>query len=481
MAKTVILNMLGNVRNALNNPVVTSGEAQTKQSVINPILRTLFGYDIADPSQVIVEHVDGSTDRTQRLDYLLKNGEHAVVVEAKAADRPLTDKHAKQLYRYYRTVLGFDLAAGVLTNGDHWKFYHEDTTNGGLRLYCEFRISDPGFLTPVTEMHIKALSHDQLPQKQVTNLIGLQNDIVGLRDRHQGWLPTNFVDIVQELVERPTHRTGATPPASKATVTQPKTKAETKSSGRGSTGPGGQKRKQKPPTPLAGFTLFGQYYATERWATIWPTVVNKVWERHPSRDVFLQHTYICDVSDRFPTSLEENTIRVGSEHARLKTPKYFAARTVQRQVPRLLELFGYTPDKEFQIHSPDAGEVAQTRGTRTKKVRRQKGTAPRKVTPLSGFTLFGNYQPVNRWSDMWNLAAEQIWEHTRNREAFQQHKRVAPARTGFLAAYATPSKPIGDSGFVVSRHGSAQDLKNSVEELLKLCGHDPQQEFTIHS
>ena len=63
--------------------IVVTHEMRTRYAVIDPILQAL-GWDLANPSQVRVEHVVEVSGEMKRVDYaLLSKGEPAVLVEAK--------------------------------------------------------------------------------------------------------------------------------------------------------------------------------------------------------------------------------------------------------------------------------------------------------------------------------------------------------------------------------------------------------------
>ena len=96
--------------------VLQRSEAQTRLSLIDPLLRAL-GWDIEDPAMVTPEYVLSG----KRADYALLNGQGQVVVflEAKRLDEQLST-HRSQVAGY-ASELGIRYPA--LTNGDQWEVY----------------------------------------------------------------------------------------------------------------------------------------------------------------------------------------------------------------------------------------------------------------------------------------------------------------------------------------------------------------------
>ena len=107
-----------------DHPDIGTSEAQTKASLIQPLLRCL-GYDVADPEQVRLEV---PTEIGGKIDYELTG--HAgmkIAVEAKKADAKLSAKETNQLRSYFHFS---PAAAGILTNGiDYWLFTDSRKTN----------------------------------------------------------------------------------------------------------------------------------------------------------------------------------------------------------------------------------------------------------------------------------------------------------------------------------------------------------------
>ena len=96
--------------------VLQGNEAQTRLSLIDPLLRTL-GWDTADPALVRPEYVVNG----RRADYALMNaqGEVVVFLEAKNLGEQLAN-HRSQVVAY-ASELGIRFPA--LTNGNEWEVY----------------------------------------------------------------------------------------------------------------------------------------------------------------------------------------------------------------------------------------------------------------------------------------------------------------------------------------------------------------------
>ena len=99
-----------------HRPALQGNEAQTRMSLIDPLLRAL-GWDTADPALVRPEYVVGG----RRADYALLNSEGGVVVflEAKNLGEHLAN-HRSQVVAY-ASELGIRFPA--LTNGNEWEVY----------------------------------------------------------------------------------------------------------------------------------------------------------------------------------------------------------------------------------------------------------------------------------------------------------------------------------------------------------------------
>ncbi|MYH04888.1 MAG: hypothetical protein F4194_00135 [Acidimicrobiia bacterium] len=118
MSREEIRDSAGQAAGMLDDfPEIADNELRTKNSLIEPFLRSL-GYDTTHPEQVTLEEL---TDLGGKIDYVLRGETRATIaVEAKRAGLKLSDKETKQLRSYFT----FSAAvAGILTNGvDYWLF-----------------------------------------------------------------------------------------------------------------------------------------------------------------------------------------------------------------------------------------------------------------------------------------------------------------------------------------------------------------------
>ena len=93
-----------------------NSEAQTRMSLIDPLLRAL-GWDTADPAEVRPEFVL----RSGRADYALQdaNQRPVAIIEAKKLHEPLGNAEMQLLPYAFTSNVGY----AVLTDGDHWVMY----------------------------------------------------------------------------------------------------------------------------------------------------------------------------------------------------------------------------------------------------------------------------------------------------------------------------------------------------------------------
>ena len=94
----------------------------TRYALIDPIL-TALGWNLADPEQVIPEYRPSKSDR-DAIDYMLKNQDSVVLIEAKPLDRKI-DNLQGELAKYVDMIRdgGGEVKVACLTNGDVWNVY----------------------------------------------------------------------------------------------------------------------------------------------------------------------------------------------------------------------------------------------------------------------------------------------------------------------------------------------------------------------
>ena len=96
-----------------------SNEAATRAALIDPVLRSL-GWDVADPSRVLVEKTQTVQGKSLRVDYALLHGEKIkIVVEAKKLGGNLQDQFL-QLVTY---AFGLNVEDIWVSDGAIWRHY----------------------------------------------------------------------------------------------------------------------------------------------------------------------------------------------------------------------------------------------------------------------------------------------------------------------------------------------------------------------
>jgi len=100
---------------------ITTEEA-TKNAFVMPFIKSVLGYDVFDPSEVIPEFVcDVGTKKGEKIDYAIcKEGQVQILVECKKLGEPLNINHASQLFRYFHVTTA---RISILTNGRVYKFF----------------------------------------------------------------------------------------------------------------------------------------------------------------------------------------------------------------------------------------------------------------------------------------------------------------------------------------------------------------------
>lgn len=96
-------------------------EGTTITALILPFINAL-GYDVSNPAEVKLEsNADPLASGKDTVDCkILREGEEIILIEAKSANLNLSDKHWKQLYKYYGAS---EARFGILTNGIEYRFY----------------------------------------------------------------------------------------------------------------------------------------------------------------------------------------------------------------------------------------------------------------------------------------------------------------------------------------------------------------------
>ena len=98
-------------------------EEAAKTSVILPFLKAL-GFDVFNPSEVIPEYTaDAVGKKGEKVDYAVCiDNEIKILIECKGLTTPLESKQLSQLFRYFTVT---NAKFGILTNGQHFRFYSD--------------------------------------------------------------------------------------------------------------------------------------------------------------------------------------------------------------------------------------------------------------------------------------------------------------------------------------------------------------------
>ncbi|MBD5112891.1 MAG: endonuclease [Ruminococcaceae bacterium] len=98
-------------------------EEATKTALILPFL-VLLGYDVFDPDEILPEYTcDVATKKGEKIDYaIIRDGDPAILIEAKRAGLKLQKQQQDQLYRYFSTNR---CRIAVLTNGITYHFFSD--------------------------------------------------------------------------------------------------------------------------------------------------------------------------------------------------------------------------------------------------------------------------------------------------------------------------------------------------------------------
>ncbi|MDQ0478007.1 hypothetical protein QF004_002542 [Chryseobacterium sp. MDT2-18] len=95
-------------------------EEATKNAFVLPFIQIL-GYDIFNPTEVIPEFIcDIGTKKGEKVDYVIKNNDHPILIIECKHWKENADAHNSQLHRYYHVAKA---RFGVLTNGHIYNFY----------------------------------------------------------------------------------------------------------------------------------------------------------------------------------------------------------------------------------------------------------------------------------------------------------------------------------------------------------------------
>jgi predicted type IV restriction endonuclease len=158
----------------LKNKILT--EEATKTSLILPFFN-LMGYDIFNPSEFVPEFTaDFGTKKGEKVDYaIFINGDPIILIEAKACNENILDKHSGQLFRYFTTTTS---KFGILTNGIRYLFYTdlEETNKLDSAPFFDFDFAN------IKDSKIKELAKFKKENFDVANIMNTAEELKYLND-----------------------------------------------------------------------------------------------------------------------------------------------------------------------------------------------------------------------------------------------------------------------------------------------------------
>ena len=182
-----------------------TNEEQTKVSLINPYLEHL-GFDVRDPRYVQLEYRSDIGSGTERVDYaLLKNGNPALLIEAKPATKELPQEATSQLRRYAMALSKLRYCA--ITNGVHWQWYAKSQQSGDLSPK-PFLVHDATSPNETEVRWLASLCHDPQEWDSIAIEQDLQTKIAEWFTKQRSKPEDDFiVSIVRGVNERNNQKT----------------------------------------------------------------------------------------------------------------------------------------------------------------------------------------------------------------------------------------------------------------------------------
>ncbi len=322
-------------------PDIATSEAQTKNSLIEPLLRRL-GYDPSHPEQVTLEV---STELGGKMDYVLTGrADVKIAVEAKRAGVKLSEKETNQLRSYFTFS---EVIAGVLTNGvQYWLFTDLDKTNVmDAQPYRRVNLGDP---SDIDVEHLQELTRSRVQQSSVHEKAKKEQYRLAVNEIVAGELNSPSQEFLKLI-------------GKKAGVNLTKTNLEF-------LGPlvtgalNAHLHKEGPPDPpkavttrkqFAGATLFGKKLSVNSYREVLTSVVAELQTRHG--DGFatrVRDEKVFRGKKRWYLSTEQHHLSPRTKH---KVGDYWVdtklnARDTLRRARRFLKAFGHDPD-ELVIHT----------------------------------------------------------------------------------------------------------------------------------
>ncbi len=146
-------------------------EEATKTSLILPFF-TLLGYDVFNPFEFIPEFIaDVGTKKGEKVDYaILQDNKPIIIIEAKACNSELNNKHINQLFRYFSVT---NARFGILTNGILYRFYSDLKESNKMDLLPFLEIN----LLHLNEKSVNELKHFSKSEFDMKNILNSATEL----------------------------------------------------------------------------------------------------------------------------------------------------------------------------------------------------------------------------------------------------------------------------------------------------------------
>ena len=405
-------------RELQTHPGIAKSEAQTKNTLIEPLLQCL-GYTPKDPEQVTLEV---PTELGGKIDYVLTGEANIkIAVEAKKAGAKLSEKETNQLRSYFTFS---EAVAGILTNGVSYLLFTDlDKTN--VMDATPYHRVDVEHLTNNDVHHLVTLTRGQVQQSTIHKRAQreryrkLVNDIVAqelsapsqeflkLVGKKAGIKPLTqsnlkmLAPLVSEAISR-NYQNGPPPPP-------------------------------PPPSSDGKATLFGTPLPAKSYRQILISVVAELQSRHPNdfAERVLKEPFVKESRKWQYISRDKNDLC--PPHAKYKVGEYFVdvhhnAKNAVIRARLFLSAFGHDP-KELVVHPSFGG-----------------GSGP--YPKLKGATLFGETIPAKNYMEMLSSVVAEL--QTRHPNDFAERVRDEKVFRGTKRW--TISKDPNELGSVKSKH-----------------------------
>ena len=345
------------------HPDVTKSEAQTKASLIEPLIRCLR-YNTSHLEQVALEV---PTELGGKIDYVLTGqGNVKIAVEAKRAGITLSEKETNQLRSYFTFS---ETVAGILTNGVHYWLF-TDLTKTNVMDSDPYRKIDVRNLNKNDIRHLESLTrskvsqaviHEQAQREQYRTIVNEiitqvlcsppSQEFLKLIGRKAGLKPLSKANLeflgplVTEAING--HLNKEAPSEATTTEGPPTPSPE-------DTPPDSEAVETPPPFPRT--TLFGQELSVNNYREILTSVVAELQNRHgegfatrvQDESVFKGKKWWYVSTELHHFSPKGTKQRVGNHWVNTDVD----AKNKVRRARWFLKTFGHDPN-ELVIHTSD--------------------------------------------------------------------------------------------------------------------------------